>query len=185
MRRRLAILLALVALPLSAGAQSSAPWDAFVGCWINAEAPGRQLTLCYVPSVESASVAELVVLSGDSVVSRTRLDARGTRQPVVAQGCEGFDVTERSEDGARLYTRGEVRCGAVRQLTSSLLTLSPRGELVRVSAVMVGEQQALVTERLAPVSSTSVPAVVRGELEAVQLRVRGARTHEQRERRRV
>jgi hypothetical protein len=175
MRRHLAILLTLAVLPLSAGAQSAAPWDAFLGCWTNAEAPERQERLCYVPTAASVSVADVIVLSGDSVVSRTRLDARGTRQPVVAQGCDGFEVTERSLDGVRLYTRGEVRCGASRQLTSSLLTLSPRGELVRVSAVMVGEQQALVTERLAPVPISNAPFAVRSELESVQMRVRGAR----------
>lgn len=177
MRRHLALLLTLAVLPLAVGAQSSAPWDAFLGCWVNTEAAGAraQQQLCYVPVEGSVSVAELVVLRGDSVVARTRLDARGTRQPVVSQGCEGYDVTERSGDGARLYTRGEVRCGSVRQLTSSLLTLSPQGQLVRVSAVMVGEQQALVTERLAPVSVSNSPPAVRAALESVQTRVRGAR----------
>lgn len=175
MRRHLSILLTLALLPLSAGAQESAPWDAFLGCWVNTETDGNPTQLCYVPAGGSVSVAELVVLRRDSVLSRTRLDARGTRQPVTAPGCEGYDVTERSADGTRLYTRGEVRCGAVRQLTSSLLTLSPRGELVRVSAVMVGEQQALVTERLSPIPVSNTPLAVRGELESVQRRVRGAR----------
>lgn len=79
MRRHLAILLTLAVLPLSAGAQSAAPWDAFFGCWVNAEAPERQQQLCYVPTTVSASVAELVVLSGDSVVSRARAWMRGAR----------------------------------------------------------------------------------------------------------
>lgn len=175
MRRYLALLLTLAVLPLSAGAQASAPWDAFLGCWMNTEVVGNPQQQCYVPAAGSVFASELMVLRGDSVVSRTRLDARGTRQPVVAQGCEGYDVTERSADGTRLYSRGEVRCGALRQLTSSLLTLSPRGELVRVSAVMVGEQQALVTERLTPIPVSKSPAALRPELESVQLRVRGAR----------
>lgn len=175
MRRHLAILLTVALLPLSAGAQEPAPWDAFLGCWVNTETVGNPNQLCYVPATGSVSVAELVVLRGDSVLSRTRLDARGTRQAVTAPGCEGYEVTDRSADGTRVYTRGEVRCGAVRQLTSSLLTLSPRGELVRVSAVMVGEQQALVTERLVPIPMSKAPQVVRGELESAQMRVRGAR----------
>lgn len=175
MRGRFVLLVALALLPASAGAQeSSNPWDPYIGCWWNPEGSGEQ-QLCYLPVSGSVAVVEQVALRNESVVSRTRLDARGTRQPVEAEGCEGFEATARSADGIRLYTRGELRCGSVRQLTSTLMTLSARGELIRIAAVIVGEQQALVTERLAPVPISDAPVSVRSELEAAQPRVRGAR----------
>lgn len=187
MHMRLVALLAFALVPSALTAQSSAPaesapaqvtaspWDAFLGCWVNTDAPDRRLQTCYLAVPGSPAAVERRVVFGDSVVAQSRLLLSDARQPVEAEGCEGYEVTQRSADAARIYTRGEVTCGTVRQETSSLMTLAPRGELVRVTAVIVGDQKALMTERLAPVPTISAPVALREQLEASQLRVRGAR----------
>lgn len=177
MHRSLVLLAALAILPAAAGAQqsSAAAWDGFLGCWVNTESSDAGLQVCYLPVAGAPEATERVVLRGDSVVSRGQLRVSEARQPIVADGCEGFEIMRPSADGARIYTEGEVRCGAVRQTTSALLALSTQGELVRVLAVRVGEQKTLVTERYSPVPLSVVPATVRPTLEASQLRARGAR----------
>ncbi|MBA3853696.1 MAG: hypothetical protein C0503_04720 [Gemmatimonas sp.] len=188
MHMRLVSLLAFALLPgvvaaqsamsvdATAPARSAAPvWDAFLGCWVNTDAPDRRLQTCYLAVPGSAGAVERRVMFGDSIVAQTRLAVSDARVPIEAEGCEGFEVTQQSTDAARIYTRGEVTCGNVRQQTSSLMTLAPRGELVRVTAVIVGDQKALMTERLAPVPLAGAPSALREQLEASQLRVRGAR----------
>lgn len=150
-------------------------WDAFLGCWVASDATDRSVQTCYLPVAGDPAAVERLTLRNDSTILRAEMALGGLRQPIRSEGCSGFEVATAADDGARVYVEGEVTCGALRQETSALMSLSPRGEMIRVYAVTVGEQRAVVTERMLAVPDALVPASVATRAQAAGLRARGAR----------
>lgn len=168
--------LALLAVPRTAATAQSSPaaWDAFLGCWVASDASDYGAPTCYLAVPGEPASVERVGVRGESIVFRSVLTF-GTAAPVVAEDCEGSETADASADGARVYLRGSIICGERRQETSALIALSPRGEMIRVYAVSVEDQRAVVTERLLPVPDADLPDVVRERVTATALRARGAR----------
>lgn len=174
---RLLPLIALAALipSTSAGAQAApASWDAFLGCWVASDASDYRSTTCYVTVPGAPESVERLTLRDESIVFRGRLTFR-VAEPIVAEGCDGAESADASGDGARVYLRGSISCGERQQETSGLMALSPHGEMIRVYAVSVEDQRAVVTERLLPVPEAAIPAVMRERVAASAIRARGAR----------
>lgn len=174
---RLLPLIALAALtPLaSASAQvAAASWDAFLGCWVASDATDYRSPSCYLAVPGQSASVERLTLRDESVVFRSVLTL-GAAEDIAAEGCVGSESAVASADGARVYLHGSIRCGDRQQETSGIMALSPRGEMIRVYAVSVDSQRAVVTERLLPVPEAAVPAVLREHVAASAIRARGAR----------
>lgn len=155
------------------------PWAAFLGCWSNAavgtDARNAPQT-CFVPVDGSPEVIERLVLRGDEVTERTHLDASGRQLPLADTACDGWESARFSDDGARVYTSGEARCGDdAPQLFSGVIAIAPTGELVYVSTLRVAEQRSLRIQRLRGVGAEQLPESVRPALEPLLRRTQGAR----------
>lgn len=127
--------LALGALALPAAAQGPAPAAAslaWVGCWEPMDAmPGSGLT-CIVPGDDLKSLRLLEVAGGRAtLVSTLQLD--GSRQPVSAEGCTGWERARIASDGGRILLDAEVTCaGLPAQSRSGAFVITPRGDWLHV-----------------------------------------------------
>jgi hypothetical protein len=113
---------------------------------------------CIVPAAENDFAAQIVTVSGATVVRSVTLLANGTRVAMEDAQCTGWEVASFSEDGARLYLSGETKCGeapAVR--TSSLYALLPSGKRLVVSGARSDSDEQLQAHRsqLVPVQRLS------------------------------
>lgn len=174
--RYLSLLLLASLAPVAAPAQdTSAGWDPFLGCWVSTEAVDYRTQTCYLTVPGAPASVERVSLQDETVAFSSRLTIGDTPEPIEAEGCAGAESALASADGGRIYLRGTIRCGQVTQETSTLLALSPHGELIRIAAVTVDDQRAIVTERMMAVPEAAIPAAVRARVVASALRARGAR----------
>ena len=98
----------VLALASSASAQSmDSRWLPFVGCWEAVGGEEEVGLLCFTPDGVGVELAN--VLDGE-VVSTERLVADGAERDVSAEGCEGWESIEFSQDGRRAFTRTEFLC---------------------------------------------------------------------------
>jgi hypothetical protein len=93
----------------SAQASSADPrWRAWIGCWSplgpEGVVPAGAALTCVVPASNGTGVERLGVAEG-RVVSRDLITASGQRQPVRADGCDGWQEAQWSADGRRLHLR--------------------------------------------------------------------------------
>lgn len=101
-------LLAFAATVLPAHAQDTdARWLPFVGCWEAVGAEDEIGLLCFTPSDGGVELTNVV---DGEVGSVERLAADGRQRPINAEGCEGWESVEFSEDGRRAFTRTEFTC---------------------------------------------------------------------------
>lgn len=140
-------LILLSAASAAAGAQESTDgrWTAWFGCW--SPVNGSTAVTCVLPTGTSGA-AEVVVVSGDSVLRRSAIIADGAQKPIDADGCVGWESARFSDDGHRVLLNGELTCGAgPKQHTSGVLSISKTGHWIDVHAVRVGEQHSLRVRR--------------------------------------
>jgi hypothetical protein len=174
---RLLFLLAVAAIVpgrLASAQAAPAAWDAFLGCWVASDAEDYRTPTCYLAVPGDPTAVERVGLRDETVVFRGLLRL-GDATAVEAEGCTGLESARASADGIRIYLQGRVTCGDRQQETSGLMAMSPFGEMIRAHVVSVGEQRAVVTDRLFLVPVAAVPEVVRARVQASELRARGAR----------
>lgn len=175
-------------LTLAAGAHASskhpAPepdsrWDAYLGCWaVDTIGTGRQSSsgvTCIVPIAGSRGVEALTFARG-KVVARDRLDSSGEPHSVSGQGCHGFETTEWSATGRRVFLRSDYVCGSAKGSSSTIYAIAPGGDWLRVEQVRSGGGVSVSLERRRPIPVVAeVSSEVARELQDRQLAIATAR----------
>jgi len=167
----LLLTLALPAAAQGAGTQAStaaaadladARWLPWMGCWQlweeqveraaaedGAEFPERT-TVCITPA-EDGSGARLTARSDSEVLVERTLVADGVRHALAEGDCNGWERRDWSDDGRRLFTRGEVRCGNDEpRRMSGISLLSNRSTWVDIQSVSVGDRGHIEIRRYNP-----------------------------------
>lgn len=104
--------------------EGDARWLPFVGCWEAVDAEDSIGLLCFTPAGEGVDLANYV---DGEVASTERLAADGQPRPIEAEGCDGWESVEFSEDGRRAFTRTEFTCteGSTRAGTGIMALIAP------------------------------------------------------------
>lgn len=140
------MLVLLGAAATEAGAQEGdARWLPFVGCWEAVDAEDSIGLLCFTPA---GGGVDLVNYVDGEVASTERLAADGQPRTIQAEGCDGWESVEFSQDGRRAFTRTEFTCseGSTRSGTGVMALTAPDTWVdVRVLD-MDGEEVAWVQE---------------------------------------
>ncbi len=167
---------ALVLIGVSAGpaaAAQNAPIDArwmpWLGCWhlweeqldpteqSQRDAPLIEQTSVCIAPIEDSSTGEtgvsLTAATRDDVLVERRLIADGTQRTINEEGCEGWDRSEWSHDGQRLFTSGEINCrdAPPRRVSGVSLMASP-SSWVDIQLVSLGDRQQLEVRRYTPLA---------------------------------
>ncbi|MYN63868.1 MAG: hypothetical protein F4X11_02375, partial [Acidobacteria bacterium] len=190
----LLLTLALPAAAQGAGTQATtavaadladARWLPWMGCWQlweeqvdraaaedGAEFPERT-TVCITPA-ENASGARLTARSDSEVLVERTLVADGVRHALAEGDCNGWERRDWSDDGRRLFTRGEVRCGNDEpRRMSGISLLSNRSTWVDIQSVSVGDRGHIEIRRYNPARDAEASDDVR--LPATRAAIRDAR----------
>lgn len=85
-----------------------ARWLPFVGCWEAVGSDQESGILCFEPSNGGVALSNY---AGGEVVSTEQLVADSQQRSVEAEGCEGWESVQFSQDGRRAFTRTEFDCG--------------------------------------------------------------------------
>lgn len=143
--------LAAAQVPTASSADlADARWLPWMGCWQlweeqveraatedGAEFPERTV-VCITPA-EAGSGARLTARSDSEVLVERTLVADGVRHALTGGDCDGWERRDWSDDGRRLFTRGEVRCGTDEpRRMSGISLLSNRSTWVDIQSVSVG-----------------------------------------------
>ena len=201
MQRALYVTLALlVALALPAAAQDAttrqattagsvdlndARWLPWMGCWQlweeqvdrsangdGAEFPDRTV-VCLTPT-DDGSAARLTARADSEVLVDRTLAADGVRHAIPEGDCSGWERREWSDDGRRLFTRGEIRCGTDEpRRMSGISLLSNRSTWVDIQSVSVGDRGHMEIRRYNPARDAEASEDVR--LPATPAAIRDAR----------
>ncbi len=178
MKRALYVTLGVLAtLALPAAAQDGTPpraataasadladtrWVPWMGCWQlweeqvdqaaaenGAEFPDRTV-VCLTPADDGRG-ARLVARSDSEVLVERTLVADGVRHPLNEGDCTGWERRAWSDDGRRLFTRGEIRCGADEpRRMSGISMLANRSTWVDIQSVSVGDRGHMEIRRYNP-----------------------------------
>ncbi len=84
-------------------------WSPFLGCWSTSSSGVIGPMVCVVPT-DSADQVEFLTVSGDSVVSRSQIDASGVEKFYSRNGCLGIERGRWSADGRRLLMHADYAC---------------------------------------------------------------------------
>ncbi|MFQ5793369.1 MAG: hypothetical protein ACE5JI_23100, partial [Acidobacteriota bacterium] len=151
----------------STNKSSDSRWLPWLGCWellddgfddrgedrscrsgqdLDSRNAGKRL-VCLAPAADGRGV-EITTLAGDAVLLEERLLADGVRHPVEEDGCRGWQATEWSLDGHRLFIRSKLDCGDnVTRSVSGLSMFVPRGRWVDIQVVGAGSQREVSIRR--------------------------------------
>ncbi len=163
-------------------------WFPWMGCWQlweeqvdqaaagnGAEFPDRTI-VCLVPADDGRGVRLTARSDGEVLVERT-LVADGVRRTLTEGDCTGWERREWSDDGRRLFTRGEIRCGADEpRRMSGISMLANRSTWVDIQSVSVGDRghmeirrynPARDAERAEEVRLPASPAAIRDARESI------------------
>lgn len=201
MQRALYVTLAvLVALALPAATQDAtarqattagsvdlndARWLPWMGCWQlweeqvdrsangdGAEFPDRTV-VCLTPTDDGSAARLTARADSDVLVDRT-LAADGVRHAIPEGDCSGWERREWSDDGRRLFTRGEIRCGTDEpRRMSGISLLVNRSTWVDIQSVSVGDRGHMEIRRYNPARDAEASEDVR--LPATPAAIRDAR----------
>ena len=169
------ILLLGAAAPLRGqGDQPDPRWQAWLGCWLPADAaapePGKAPArrVCVIPSPDASSV-DVVTVADTLVISRERLDASDAPRQARRERCTGWERARWSEDGRRLYLSSEYVCGGGGgRRSSGLMAISPGGEWLDVRSVTVGGRTGVrVLRSRAADPSEPLPSEIAAALEVL------------------
>lgn len=109
----------------SASAQNmDGRWLPYIGCWEAVGGEDEVGLLCFTPDGSGVELANIV---DGEVVSREQLVADGAQREVAAEGCEGWESIQFSQDGRRAFTRTEFLCeeGEARSGTGVMTFMAP------------------------------------------------------------
>lgn len=149
---------------------------ALLGCWEPVTGGRFGEVTCVTMGAEALHLKVVTIVPGAATrESVLRLD--GTRQPVDADGCTGWEEARASSDGERIVVNAEVTCGdSPKQRRSAVLMLTSAGEWLHAEAsgiAVIGNAQ---IQLLRPVSAyLTLPADIRSAVLAVQAEAEVAR----------
>lgn len=141
---------------------ADARWLPWMGCWQlweeqvdqaaaedGAVFPDRTI-VCLTPADDGRG-ARLMARSDSEVLVERTLVADGVRHALTEGDCTGWERREWSDDGRRLFTRGEVRCGTDEpRRMSGISMLANRSTWVDIQSVSVGDRGHLEIRRYNP-----------------------------------
>lgn len=147
-----------------ASAQEGDPrWLPWIGCWAPAN-PTPGLDLVCVRPAEQAGAIEMLRISDNTVSAREVLWADGQRHDTSRESCTGWDMGTFSEDGRRLFLKGEYTCEGVTQETAGIIAMASPVAWVDIRvAGMAGEDVAWV-QRFHAAPATDVEAAGFGDI---------------------
>lgn len=148
-------------------------WLPWLGCWElvdddrrdpllgeadpteGSEVPKRGL-VCLNPSPDGRGVTVTTASDGEAFLEET-LIADGERNPSAKGKCQGWQTTDWSSDGHRLFTTAELQCEEDRTLSVSGLTMMvPRSTWVDIQIVESAAGRAVVLRRYRPAHDVDV-----------------------------
>lgn len=154
-----------VPVAVAAGGELDARWRPWLGCWqlweeqLDPSAAGEasetadlldRTLVCVRPEAVAGGV-NLTAEAGDRVLVDRTLVADGVRRDVQETDCTGWERSEWSADGRRLFTRAELQCSdqPARRVTGvSLMTSAATWADIQV--IEVGGRQLVEVRRYAP-----------------------------------
>ena len=152
-----------------------ARWVPWLGCWqlweeqLEPGAPaldedtsalvGRTY-VCVTPADDARGI-NLTALAGNDVLVERTLVADGTRREVREPNCMGWEESEWSADGQRLFTRAELRCGDQPAHTVDGVSLMTSASTwVDIQIVDTGTREQIEVRRYTPVPPTERDALL-------------------------
>ena len=146
-------------------------WTPWLGCWQLWEEqfePGDQLeeergivgrtSVCVTPAEAGIS---LTATAGEQLLVERRLVADGTRHEVDEDGCRGWERSDWSWDGQRLFTAAELRCGdAPTRTVTGVSLMSSASSWVDIQFVQIGDREQLEVRRYSPMSDLEAQSVL-------------------------
>ena len=148
-------------------------WVPWLGCWelvddqrreplIGEADPteGQDVPLrglvCLNPAPDGNGVTVTTAAGGETFLEET-LVADGEKNPSAKGKCSGWQRTEWSADGYRLFTSAELTCEENRELSvSGLSMMVPRSTWVEIQIVESSAGRAVVIRRYRPANDTEV-----------------------------
>lgn len=97
----------LLATPVAAQHPDSR-WQAFLGCWEPTGRAAEAGLLCVRPL---EGVVELFTVIAGKIATSDTMVANGAQRLRSLEGCEGWESSEFSDDGLRLFTHSDFVCG--------------------------------------------------------------------------
>ncbi len=140
-------------------------WSPFLGCWSTSSAGVIGPMVCIVPA-DSAEQVDFLTVSGDSVVSRMRVDASGQEKMYSRSRCVGIETGRWSTDGRRLLMHADYVCekGADRR-SDALLDFSRSDAFSYIETDLTsGRKPSPVVSFIVQLDTTLFPAEVRQRL---------------------
>ena len=152
-----------IAVTAGAAGPVDARWSPWLGCWqlweeqldpsaeaSEAAALLERTLVCVRPAPDGNGV-NLTARAGERVLVDRTLVADGARRDVKEADCAGWERSEWSADGRRLFTQAEIQCSdqPVRRVTGVSLLSSP-ATWADIQVVEVGGRQLVEVRRYAP-----------------------------------
>lgn len=156
-----------ITAPLAAQAPAVAPsWNTFLGCWSTSSAGSIGPMVCIVPT-DSVDRVEFLTVNGDSIVSRSFVDASGRLSAYARNACRGVETARWSADGNRVYLHADYSCGKGAPRQSDALIDRTRSDAFSYLEVeLKSEQKPVVVNFIVQLDTTVFPDEVRRRLPA-------------------
>jgi len=152
-----AVLGMLLAMGISGqglSAQDVTNWRPFIGCWEPMGVDGNPGLLCFRP--QGAAVEMFNIVEGQ-VNGTERLVADGTPRPVAAEGCDGSESVEFSQDGRRIFTSSSFECqGGELRTGSGIMSFISPAQWIDVRSLTVDGEPVAWIQRYAAATAESL-----------------------------
>lgn len=156
--------LAVLAGPGPLAAQDvDARWLPWIGCWApSSEGAGVDL-VCVQPAQQPSAVELLRIVDG-AIAQREVLWADGQRHETSRESCTGWEQGSFSEDGRRLFLKGEYTCEGVTQETAGIVSMASPATWLDVRVAGMGGERVAWVQRYHAVSEERAAAAGVGGL---------------------
>ena len=146
-------------------------WTPWLRCWQLWEEqfePGDELedersivgrtSVCVTPAEAGIS---LTATAGEQLLVERRLVADGTQHEVDEDGCQGWERSDWSFDGQRLFTAAKLRCGdAPTRTVTGVSLMSSASSWVDIQFVQIGDREQLEVRRYSPMPDLEAQSVL-------------------------
>ncbi len=165
-----AVVIGVASAPLTA--QSAAPvperqtpWAPYLGCWSTSSSGVIGPMVCVVPT-ESGSRVEFMTVDGDSVITRTVVDASGEPRAIARGVCVGWEDARWSQDQRHLFMHADYKCTKGKPVRSdAVLSMTRSDAFTHVERVTSSDSgTARVVNFIVQLDTTGYPLEVRRRL---------------------
>lgn len=140
------------------GAQASDAVDSrfqpWIGCWrtsggTSQSSLGAGPTMaCVVPSRKVTGSVDVLLYSGDSLLSTNSLPRPGATAEMSVDDCRGQERADWTADNVRFILAAELICaGGMKRAETGLMTITPEGQWLQIQHLKVGSNEATTTAR--------------------------------------